>query len=127
MFFEKFLKNLFSDTVKVRYWDGTEEKYGEGQEKFKIYINKDIPNKDIVRDPFLTLGEAYMDKTLDFDGNVREIIESIYKNKESFLHKADSFSKIYKVLPNTLKKSKKTCSIIMIWEMIFTVSGWIKP
>ncbi|KAA8674371.1 class I SAM-dependent methyltransferase [Clostridium sp. MT-14] len=106
MFFGEFLKKIFSDTVQVKYWDGTEEKYGEGEAKFKIFINKDISKKDVIRDPFLTLGEAYMDNVLDFEGNIREIIESVYKNKESFLNKADMFSKLYKVLPNTLKKSK---------------------
>lgn len=106
MFFKKFLKGAFSDTVLVKYWDGSEEKYGEGNTKFKIFINKPIPEKDIIRDPFLTLGEAYMDGVLDFEGNIREVIESVYKNKESFLNNSDAFSKLYKVLPNTLKKSK---------------------
>lgn len=107
IFLSKFLKEMFSDTIKVKYWDGTEEKYGDGQEKFEIILNDHISKKDILRDPFLTLGEAYMDKIIDVKGNVLELIESIYKNKESFLNKAHIFSKIYKVLPNTVKRSKK--------------------
>lgn len=106
MFFKKFLQGVFSDTVVVKYWDGSEEKYGDGDIKFKVCMNKPISEKDILRDPFLTLGEAYMDGVLDFEGNIREILESVYKNKESFLNKADVFSKVYKILPNTLKRSK---------------------
>ncbi|OAA93695.1 SAM-dependent methyltransferase [Clostridium coskatii] len=106
IFFRKFLQSAFSDTVAVKYWDGSEEKYGEGDIKFKVCMNKPISEKDILRDPFLTLGEAYMDGILDFEGNIREILESVYKNRESFLNKADIFSKVYKILPNTLKRSK---------------------
>jgi cyclopropane-fatty-acyl-phospholipid synthase len=107
MFFHKFLSELFSDPVKVKYWDGSEETFGEGKEKFEIIFNRKISKKDILRDPFMTFGEAYMDKTLDFKGNIREILESIYKNKESFLNNAGAFSKLYKVIPNNIKKSKE--------------------
>ncbi|RMC98529.1 class I SAM-dependent methyltransferase [Clostridium autoethanogenum] len=106
IFFRKFLQSAFSDTVAVKYWDGSEEKYGEGDIKFKVCMNKPISEKDILRDPFLTLGEAYMDGILDFEGNIREILESVYKNRERFLNKADIFSKVYKIIPNTLKRSK---------------------
>ncbi|MFL0196693.1 class I SAM-dependent methyltransferase [Clostridium sp. WILCCON 0269] len=107
IFFGKFLRNAFSDPVKVRYWDGMEEKYGDGKVKFKIHINGNIPKKDLLRDPFLAIGEAYMNNLIDFEGNIREIIESVYKNKDSFLNKAEMFSKLYKVIPGTLKRSKE--------------------
>lgn len=106
-FFQKFLKGLFSEPVKVKYWDGTEENFGDGQPKFEIIFNDKIPKKSILNDPFMTLGEAYMDKILDFKGNIREILESVYKNKESFLNNAGVFSKLYKIKPNTLKRSKE--------------------
>ncbi|MCD3297519.1 SAM-dependent methyltransferase, partial [Clostridium botulinum C/D] len=77
-FLNKFLKDLFSETCEVQYWDGTIEKFGEGESKFKILINEHISEKDIIKDPFLTLGEAYMDNIIDFQGNIQEIIESIY-------------------------------------------------
>ncbi|WP_446898952.1 class I SAM-dependent methyltransferase [Clostridium sp. LBM24168] len=107
MFFSKFLKGLFSDPIKVKYWDGTEDNFGEGQEKFEIIFNEKIPKKDILSDPFMTFGEAYMDKKIDFKGSIREILESIYKSKDSFLNNAGAFSKLYKVIPNTLKRSKE--------------------
>jgi len=107
MFFHKFLEVLFSDTVKVKYWDGNEEKIGEGKAKFEVIFNDKISKKETLRDPFMSLGEAYMDNVLDFKGNLREILESIYKNKDSFLNDVGTFSKLYKVIPNTIKKSKK--------------------
>ena len=107
LFLNKFLKGLFSDTCEVQYWDGTVEKFGEENSKFKIFINDNIKEKDILRDPFLTLGEAYMNKAIDFDGNIQTIIESIYKNKDSFLHKASVFSKLYNVTKHSIRQNKK--------------------
>ena len=107
LFLNKFLKGLFSDTCEVQYWDGTVEKFGEGNSNFKIFINENIKEKDILRDPFLTLGEAYMNKAIDFDGNIQTIIESIYKNKDSFLHKASVFSKLYNVTKHSIRQNKK--------------------
>ncbi|UZQ49646.1 SAM-dependent methyltransferase [Clostridium kluyveri] len=107
VFFKKFLQSAFSDTVEVKYWDGMEDKYGDGKAKFKIYINGHISKKNILTDPFLAIGEAYMNNLIDFEGNIREIIESVYRNKDSFLHKAEIFSKLYKVIPNNIKRSKK--------------------
>ncbi|WP_251861463.1 cyclopropane-fatty-acyl-phospholipid synthase family protein [Clostridium sp. Marseille-Q2269] len=110
LFLKKFLKSIFSDTFQVQFWDGTTEKIGEGDVKFKIFINERISKSDILRDPFLTFGEAYMNKDIDFEGSVQEIIESIYKNKDSFLHKASIFSKLYKVTPHSVKNSKQDIS-----------------
>ncbi len=106
LFFKKFLKSLFSDTFEVQFWDGTTEKFGEGNIRFKIILNERISKSDILKDPFLTFGEAYMNNSIDFQGNVQEIIESIYKNKDSFLHKAYLFEKLYKIKPHSIKNSK---------------------
>lgn len=75
---------MFYDTCEVQYWDGSVEKYGEGESKFKIFINHELSKKDILKDPFLTLGEAYMKNIIDFQGNIQEIIESVYKKRIAF-------------------------------------------
>ncbi|APH14189.1 mycolic acid cyclopropane synthetase family protein [Clostridium sporogenes] len=106
LFLKKFLKSIFSDTFEVKFWDGTTEKFGEGNTKFKIIINEHLSKSDILKDPFLTFGEAYMDKSIDFEGNIQEIIESVYRNKDSFLHKACLFEKLYKITPHSIKNSK---------------------
>lgn len=107
LFLKKFLKSIFSDTFEVQFWDGSTEKFGQGDIKFKILINEHLSKSDILKDPFLTFGEAYMNNTIDFEGNIQEIIESIYKNKDSFLHKASLFEKLYKITPHSIKNSKE--------------------
>ncbi len=106
LFLKKFLKSIFSDTFEVQFWDGTGEKFGEGDIKFKIIINEHLSKSDILKDPFLTFGEAYMNNIIDFEGNIQEVIESVYKNKDSFLHKASLFEKLYKITPHSIKNSK---------------------
>lgn len=105
-FLTEFVKNAFYDSCEVKFPDGTSEKFGEGQPKFKLLVNDQISKKDALKDPFLTFGEAYMDNIIDFQGNIQEIIESIYKNKDSFLHKAAIFQKLNKFKTNSIKKSK---------------------
>lgn len=106
-FISKFLSELFSDTFEVHYWDGTSEKHGEGDIKFKIYIREKISKKDILTDPFLAFGEAYMNNSIDFEGNIQEVIESVYKNEKSFLHNSSAFAKLYKIASNSIKNSKE--------------------
>ena len=107
LFLKKFLECIFSDTFEVQFWDGTTEKFGEGDIKFKIIINERLPKSNILKDTFLTFGEAYMNNIIDFKGNIQEIIESAYKNKNSFLNKSSLFEKLYKVKPNSIKNSKE--------------------
>lgn len=107
LFLKKFLKGIFSDTFEVQFWDGTTEKFGEGDIKFKIIIKEHLPKSNILKDPFLTFGEAYMNDVIDFEGNIQDVIESAYKNTDSFLNKASLFEKLYKVTPNSIKNSKE--------------------
>lgn len=107
LFLKKLLKSIFSDTFEVQFWDKTTEKFGDADIKFKIIINEPLSKCDILKDPFLTFGEAYMNNVIDFEGNIREIIESVYKNKDSFINKASLFEKLYKVTPHSIKNSKQ--------------------
>ncbi|MBC2581054.1 cyclopropane-fatty-acyl-phospholipid synthase family protein [Clostridium sp. DJ247] len=107
VFLRKFLDGAFSDPVETKYWDGSIERYGDGDSRFTIFINEHIPKRNILKDPFLAFGEAYMNKVIDFKGNIQEIIESIYRNKNSFLNKAELFQKIYKLASHSISKSKK--------------------
>lgn len=107
MFYKTLFKNLFSDSCDVKYWDGEVQHCGaEGKSKFTILFNEEIPTGDIIRDPFITLGEGYMTKKIDIDGNVQEVIESLYNNKESFMSNGVKYQKLIKFIPNSIKKSK---------------------
>lgn len=106
VFLKTLFKHLFSDPCDVKYWDGEVEHYGQGESKFTIIFNEAISKMDALKDPFLTFGEAYMTNKVDIQGNVQEVIESLYNNKESFMSNGAKYQKLIKLIPNSVKKSK---------------------
>lgn len=106
-FYKSLFKNLFSDSCDVQYWDGEIEHLGTDKSKFKLIFNEVIHKSDIVRDPFMAFGEGYMNKKIDIEGGVQEVIESLYNNSESFLNNTNEFSKLKKIFTNNIKRSKE--------------------
>ena len=102
---DKILKNMFSDTVIVKYWDGEEKTYGSGKPKFRLFIGEDIGISDAADDYSVIFGEAYMNGKIKIEGDIKELVESIYNNKESFLNKEH---KILKKLKDGLYRLKKS-------------------
>jgi cyclopropane-fatty-acyl-phospholipid synthase len=107
VFFKTLFKNLFSETFELQLWDGSSEIYGDGIPKFKIIFNEPIPKSDIINDPSIAFGEGYMTKKFDIHGNIEEVVEALYDNKESFLGSTSKFSHLIKVVKNNLKNSKE--------------------
>jgi cyclopropane-fatty-acyl-phospholipid synthase len=107
LFYKTMLKELFSDTCTVRFWDGEEVIYGEGESKFTLILHEPIPKADIVADPSLALGEAYMHKQLEIEGDIQKLMESLYHNLNSFLRKNNMYSRAVKKIANNIKKNKE--------------------
>ncbi|ALB43893.1 SAM-dependent methyltransferase [Clostridium beijerinckii] len=107
IFYKTLFKNLFSDTFELKLWDGSSEIYGEGNPEFKIIFNEPIPKADIIKDPSLTFGEAYMTKKIDIEGSIQKVIESLYNNQESFLSNSDKYANLLRMATNSIKNSKK--------------------
>lgn len=107
IFYKTLFKTLFSEPCDIKYWDGEVQHCGTGESKFTIIFNEVIPKGGVISDPFTTLGEAYMTGKLDIDGNVQEVIESLYNNKESFMSNGVKYQKLIKFIPNNIKKSKE--------------------
>ncbi|WP_137598021.1 SAM-dependent methyltransferase [Paucilactobacillus kaifaensis] len=105
-FYKSFLSKTFNIPVKVNYWDGTSDVYGDGQPKTTITFREAIPIKEITRNASIALGEAYMDGKIDIDGNIQELIESAYENADSFFHN----SKFIKFLPKQSHSEKSSKS-----------------
>lgn len=107
LFYKTMFKDLFADPCTVRFWDGEEEHYGEGESKFRLIFNEPIPKADIISDPSLAFGEAYMHGVIDIEGSVQEAVESLYNNRSSFLRQGHLYNKALKLLSNNMKKSKE--------------------
>jgi len=126
IFYKNLFKNLFSDPCSVEFWDGDVEKFGKDDPKFQIILREPIPKMEIISDPSLAFGEAYMHGRIEIKGNIREVIDSMFKNKDSFLYQTPAYLKLVKFISNVIKKARKIPSFIMILGMIFTVYGLMK-
>lgn len=94
----------------VHFWDGEEKDYGEEKPKFKIVFHREPRLKDIKNmsnDLILTLGQAYMEGSIDFEGSLDDVIAVMFKNQQGDIKKyaLDELKK--KMLSGTEKEEKK--------------------
>lgn len=107
LFYRTMFHNLFSDPCTVQFWDGEQEHYGQGESRFHLIFNEPIRKADIINDPFLAFGEAYMRGVINIEGSLRETIESLYNNGGSFLRQGHLYKKAARLLSNNKKRSKE--------------------
>lgn len=107
IFHENLFEGLFSDPCQVEFWDGDIKQFGEGDTKFRIILRGPIPKSEIIGDPSLAFGEAYMHGRIEIEGNIRDVIDSMFKNTDSFLYQSPTYLKVVKFISNGIKKSKE--------------------
>ncbi len=84
-----FLKNISDQAFTVVFWDMETYKVGEGESKFDIIIHNFPDKKRLLADPSIALGEAYMAGDIELVGDLQEIIESMMRNKTSFIYESN--------------------------------------
>ena len=98
------LSKSFPFPVKVTYWDGKSEVYGNGTPEIEIVFNEKIPMGDITRNASLALGEGYMDKKIEIHGDIQKLIFGAYESADSFMRS----SKFRKFLPKQKHTEKQS-------------------
>jgi len=110
---KKMLQQLFKlikdGSFVVVFWDGSEEKYGEGPPFFKLKIRNRFIARNLVKNPSLVFCEAYMDGQIELEGEIAEVIKLIHLNKEFIEKFTDGkvAQKVASVLINYIEKQKK--------------------
>ena len=89
--FSKLLSKAFDVPVMVTYWDGKSENYGDGLPKIHIKLNEKPNMKSLAKMPTLTLAEAYMNRGIEIEGSIQELIASAYRQSGSFLTDQSGF------------------------------------
>ncbi len=107
VFYRNFMKNLFADPFEVKFWDGEVVNYGGKEAKFRIDFNEPIAKTEMFGDLSLALGEGYMQKKIDIEGSVQEVIESLYNKQDSFLHQKNVYVRMAKNLSNNIHRNKE--------------------
>lgn len=100
-------EHLSDRSFDLEYWDGEIIKYGEGEPEFKLIIKNFPSKKELLADPSVALGEAYMKGDIDIEGDLQKFFESIIRNKDSFMNKNTVFRLASKIKAPSLIKSKK--------------------
>lgn len=106
-FYQNLMKELFADPCEVKFWDGEVVNYGGGAAQFRIEFNAPIAKSELINNPSLAFGEAYMQKKIDIEGSVQKVIQSLYNKQDSFLHQKKAYVKLVNILSNTMRKSKE--------------------
>ena len=89
MFLQKELLNTLFGKIsygglRVQYWDNEEVNYGEVPHKVKLIFHKPPLVGFNISDPTLALGEAYMDRVMDYEGKLEDLLLLLYDNAEFF-------------------------------------------
>ena len=100
-------EHLSDRPFDLEYWDGEIIKYGEEEPEFKLIIKNFPSKKELLSDPSVALGEAYMKGDIDIEGDLQKFFESIIRNKDSFMNKNTVFRLASKIKAPSLIKSKK--------------------
>ena len=100
-------EHLSDKPFDLEYWDGEIIKYGEGEPEFKLIIKNFPSKKELLSDPSVALGEAYMKGDIDIEGDLQKFFESIIRNKDSFMNNNTVFRLASKIKAPSLIKSKK--------------------
>ena len=102
-FYKMMLSKSFPFPVKVTYWDGKSEVYGNGNPDIEIVFNEKIPMSDITRNASLALGEGYMDKKIEIHGSIQKLLMGAYESANSFMRS----SKFRKFIPKHTEKQSQ--------------------
>lgn len=103
-FYEEIIKKSFTIPLKVIFWDGEKVVMGDKPEN-TIRFMEPLNWKGLARDATLTLAEAYMDKKIEVEGSIQELMVSAFSNKESFIENPKY--KFFKYIQGHDKKKSK--------------------
>lgn len=93
----------------VQFWDGEEKDYGSEKPKFKIIFHREPKMSDITGmkgDLIMTLGQAYMDGSIDFEGSLDDVIATMFKNQTGDAKKYD-LDKLKKKMLSGVEEQEK--------------------
>lgn len=98
------LKNFNSVPFTVQFWDDEIFTIGEGAPVFKVFIREPINQKDLLTSTSLALGEAYMDKKIEIEGDLYTALDAILKHIDHF---TTDFKALPKLFHNSTAKAKQ--------------------
>lgn len=109
-FYKNFFQSLMNESYSIKFWDGEEITFGNGNTNFNIIFNEPLPITDMITNPSVTLGEGYMHNLIEIEGNIKNMFEALYNNPKCFLRYKGKLTKLKKPINNSIHKSKDNIS-----------------
>ncbi|PKM80046.1 MAG: SAM-dependent methyltransferase [Firmicutes bacterium HGW-Firmicutes-14] len=78
---DQFLSHLPVGCVQADFWDGTSKQYGYGEPDFVLKFNKPL-SANLVRDPISELGDAYINRVIEIEGDLNKVLRWVFANQE---------------------------------------------
>ncbi|MFW5749925.1 MAG: hypothetical protein ACOCWP_04040 [Halanaerobium sp.] len=76
-------KRIAGEKFEIEYWDGESKVFNpqlKSETAFKIIFSEKLSLNEIRKSPQLKLAEAYMEEKINFEGNIKALIETAGKN-----------------------------------------------
>lgn len=108
--YKKVLGNLSTDPFGVTFWDGSTINYNEGDPKFHLTFNQALDTEKLAKEPMIALAEGYMNKDIEVNGDLEYVMETIFKQKDSFLNQSKTLKQFTKKKSNDAKESKENAA-----------------
>lgn len=105
----------FGKSFKIEIRDGgvldEEIKVGEEEAEFTVVLNESLNKREVLKSPSLTLGEAYMDRIIDIEGDFYEALKTSMEIRREFMVNDNLLKKLftsdYNFLVRNLAKIRK--------------------
>lgn len=104
-FLEKFTEHPFLIGIQ-----GNEYHIGEGQPAFRVCLKEPIPISRLAASTSLALGEAYMDGTLDIEGDLYEALDNFLGQMGKFSKDEHALKKLMHTSTSKRNQKKEVCS-----------------
>ncbi|MDO5718950.1 MAG: cyclopropane-fatty-acyl-phospholipid synthase family protein [Tissierellia bacterium] len=83
--YTEIFKNSFEIPMKIVYWNGEVLNLGESEPEIIFKLNEPLDIKSVYQDASIALAEAYMDKKIEIDGSIKDLMIDAFKHESSFM------------------------------------------
>ena len=110
IFIKKFVNKETTTPFTMKFWDGEEVKIGDGFSKFKVNLYEPLNKKDFLNSASLALGEAYMNKSIDIEGDLYLALDTLLSNIKASPTNNKALPKIFSKSTSKLKQKNDVSS-----------------
>lgn len=103
-FLVKYLNNIIDVPFTLKS-NNKETKIGTGKSEFTVALNGEISKKELLISTSLALGEAYMDKKLELNRSLYEVLDLFIGNTNKFISDRKSLKKL--IFTSLSRKNQK--------------------